>query len=230
MLWRPESKYLGGGVPRFRLRISRFEDPFNITLEEKLLAPVGQRENGRYHYRVYLPGQGLFSRGQEKLIYESDFILGGENYARFEGMELVLKNAIYWDFQTEELITKEAERGAGILSDLEYIEDSIPSGETIALPRYRATMFFETWDGRRIPFCSDEHSAKYELINPVSVWIVNERNMILQNPDLAGLDFDIGAARIVSKNRDFIMTRAVQEKRIKTPDYYGYEMRMRRDV
>lgn len=178
---------------------------------------------------MYLQSGGLFSRGQEALIYESDFIVGGENYARFEGMELVLKNAIYWDFQTEELITKDAESGAGILSDLEYIEDSVPSGETLALPRYRATMFFETWDGRRIPF-SSEYSAKYELVNPVSVWIVNERNMILQNPDWAGLDFDIGAARIVSKNRDSIMTKAMQEKRIKTPDYYGYEMRKRRDV
>ena len=230
VLWRPESKYLGGGNPQFRLRISHFEDPFNVTLEEKLLASVGQLKNGRYHYRVYLQSGGLFSRSQETLIYDSDFIIGGENYTRFEGMELVLKNAIYWDFQTEELITKDAESGAGILSDLEYIEDSVPSGETLALPRYHATMFFETWDGRRIPFSSDEQNAKYELINPVSVWIVNDRNMILQNPDLAGLDFDIGAARIVSKNRDSIMTRAVQEKRIKTPDYYGYEMRMRRDV
>lgn len=229
VLWQPESKYLGGGDPHFRLRISRFEDPFSVTLEKKQLALLSLLKNGRYHYRVYLQSGGLFSRGQEALIYESDFIVGGENYARFEGMELVLKNAIYWDFQTEELITKDAESGAGILSDLEYIEDSVPSGETLALPRYRATMFFETWDGRRIPF-SSEYSAKYELVNPVSVWIVNERNMILQNPDWAGLDFDIGAARIVSKNRDSIMTKAMQEKRIKTPDYYGYEMRKRRDV
>ena len=230
VMWLPESKYFGGRDPRFRVKISGCEDSFSLGLERKDLLSTDSLKNGKYHYQVYLQRGSIFSRGQEKMFYESDFVIGGENYTRFEGVELVLKNAIYWEIQTEELVTKEAEHGAGILTDLEYVGDSVPSGESLALPKYQAIMCFETYDGRRIPFCADEDSSRYELINPVSVWIVNERNMILQNPDEAGLDFDIGAARLISKRRDLTMTRAMQEKRIKTPDYYGYEMRKSRNV
>ena len=225
VVWRPESKFFGAIDSRFKVKISGIEDTISASLEEKHLFSIDELKNGKYHCRVYLQGKGVFSRGQEKLIHESDFIIGGENFSHFDGFELVLKEAIYWASEMEGLRRKEAERGAGVLCDLEYLEESVPSGEAIPLPRYRATMYIEMYDGRRIRLNSDENNTKFELINPVSVWIVNDRNMILQDPYEGGLTFDIGAGRVITKKADYEMPPEMRLKRLKTPDYFGYEMR-----
>ena len=111
-------------------------------------------------------------------------------------------------------------RGAAVLASLVYVGESIPSGETIPLPEYDAALFFETTDGRRIPFCSDESREDYELINPARVWIVNDRRLILRAVTDDAVYFDTMRNSIVSRTADTMKPPA---NRLQNPDYFDYE-------
>lgn len=223
LLWQPEGRFIGDSESRFRIMISgKREELFSGDENPGQLSPVKEWDHGRYLCQVYQKNKGLFSREPEKLVWESDLVIGDEYEFRFEGQTINLKAAIYWDLQSDALKSMEMQPSAGILQGITFVGTSVPSGEVLSLPEYRAELLFETSDGRRIPFNSDESRSEFEWINPVKLWIVNEHRLILSAPTEDAVYFDTRFATILNKNPDKIMNRTAQKNRLKTPDYFEY--------
>lgn len=219
--WVPDRAFFGDPGSRFLVSVrGKKELSFELGTKNCGLAGLADAPQGIYGYTVSLISAGLFAKGAATEIFSGEFIHGDKNALRFENKEIALTTAIYWDIKEKTLKTATVRCGAAILASLAYVGESIPSGETIPLPGYDAVLFFETTDGRRIPFCSDESREDYELINPARVWIVNDRRLILRAVTDDAVYFDTMRNSIVSRTADTMKSPA---NRLQNPDYFDYE-------
>lgn len=223
LIWAPALSFIGPEDAKFRLEIDgKIAKRYELERGAKRLCDLEGFPHGHYTYRVSLKPRGLFSR-EEHLLYEGTFAVGDENEFRFEGRELILQNAICWNFDQENLETIAVRPSAGILEQLEFVGFSIASGETVELPEYEATLCFDLPDGRRISFSFEEDSDTYEWINPVKVWIVSDTRLILRCATDDTVYLDMMHHSIVNKHPDLTMNRKTQQLRLKTPDYFDYK-------
>lgn len=179
---------------------------------------------GNYSYQVFLKKKGLFSDGKNELIFKSAYCIGNPSEWIYERKELVIGDALYWDFETEALKVLPMKYGCGILTNLSYQGATIASGETMPAPCYSATLSFISDTGRYIPFNS-KPSKEFELVNPAMVWIVNEHLLILRCATEDAVYVDKHFSTIVNRNPATYMSRAERQQRLKTPDYFKYSIR-----
>ena len=66
---------------------------------------------------------------------------------------------------------------------------------------------------------------KYELVNPVMVWIVNEHLLILRCVTEDAVYVDKHFSTIVNRNPATYMSKAERYQRLKIPDYFKYSIR-----
>ena len=226
LIWSPEEIFLGDSRSRFRVCLTgNAEREFELGLEERVLCPAGDLPHGRYQCRVFLKAGGLFSRGEETLLLSTELTIGNENELRFESRELYLQNAVYWNFETDQMELQPMRTGAAILTRLRYIGFGTPSGESIALPEFEAELMFETSDGGRTSFSWQKMNPQYEWINPAHVWIVSNRRIVLRTVTDDALYFDAAYGTLLYRNPDYVMNRKEQRARLKNPDYFEYEIR-----
>lgn len=224
--WLPQSRFIGDEDTRFRLAFSGPQElSFEVGCYDKLLCRSVDIRHGRYHCDIYAQSNELFSGNKERLIDSCELVVGDENEFRFENKELVLRGAIYWDLKSSELKRAEMASGAGILEKLSFVGISTPSWESIALPEYEAKLVFLTKNGRRIPFSFDPDNDEYVYTNPVKLWIVNTRQLILTTAEEEIVYFDTSDACIVNRNPDLTMSKKAQLLRLQNPDYFEYERR-----
>lgn len=90
------------------------------------------------------------------------------------------------------------------------------------MPHYTATLYFEDARGQRHPFNSNPNSKGFELVNPVQVWLVNDRLLVLKcfTDDLVYIDTRYNT--IVNQSLDGTVPRKVQQRILDTPDYFEY--------
>ncbi len=224
--WLPRGRFVGDSDARFRLKLSGAQElNYEVGSYDKLLCRSSDIRHGRYHCEVYIQSRDVFSGGRETLVETCEIIVGDENEFRFEDKELALKGAIYWDINSNELKRMEMIPGAGILENLRFVGVSTPSWESIALPKYEARLVFEAKSGRRIPFSFNPDSGEYVYTNPVKLWVVNDRQLILTTAEEEVVYFDTSTASVVNRNPDLSMSRKAQQLRLQNPDYFEYERR-----
>lgn len=92
------------------------------------------------------------------------------------------------------------------------------------MSHYTATLYFVDPQGRRRPFNASPASKGFELVNPVHVWLVNDRLLILQCHDEegGGVYIDTRYNTIVNRSLDGTVPRAMQRQILDTPDYFEY--------
>ena len=159
-----------------------------------------------------------------ELIFKGSYCVGNPLEWLYDGKELIIGDALYWDFETETLKALLMKYGCGILTNLDYQGTTVASGETMPAPCYSATLSFISSTGRRIPFNS-KPSNDFELVNPVKVWIVNEHLLILRCTTEDAVYIDKDFSTIVNCNPATYMSKAEQHHRLKTPDYFKYSIR-----
>ena len=230
--WLPRGRYIGEADSRFRLRLSGPQDYSFTSLPDfdKLLCRSEEIRHGHYTYEVFLQRESLFSAGKEEWIFRGDLVIGDENEFRFEGRELRLSKAIYWDIGSQELKSAEIQPGKGVLEELCFLGVGAPDWESIAMPEYEARLSFENRDGRRIAFNANPESREYLLTNPVHLWVVNDRRLILTTVEGEVIYFDTATASIPNRDPELTMSRAAQRARLQNPDYFEYETRRADDV
>lgn len=225
LLWRGTDTFLGDVGGRFTLELdlpdgmhtfqtSSGEDK---TLEESFSCP-----DGRYSYRVLQKSGSVFAPGPIKILYRGDLLVGDANAFRFRDREVHVHTALCWDFDREALKSVKMRNGCGILCGLTYVEISAPSEEEVPMPHYTATLYFEDARGQRHPFNSNPNSKGFELVNPVQVWLVNDRLLVLRcvTDDLVYIDTRDNI--IVNRSLDGAVPRKVQKQILDTPDYFEY--------
>lgn len=224
LLWEGEHCFIGPDGAEFSVELIGEETQrLPVQSSTKLLCAANQLEQGVFQCRIYMKTGGLFSRS-ERLLEEGTLTVGDENAFRFRNQELVLLGTTFWDSRTGKMKTMQMQSTAGILEQLEFVGYSIPSGESVQLPEYEATLCFERWsDGRRIAFNYHEDSEGFEWVNPVRIWIISENRLILRCVTDDAVYFDTKYSSIVNRSPDQTMTKAEQRARLQTPDYFEYE-------
>lgn len=227
LLWQPEGNYVGDPGSTFQIEVQRPDGSMNtyaVSTENIVLSDTSSFALGSYSYQVFLKKKGLFSDGKNELIFESTYCIGNPSEWIYDRKELVIGDALYWDFETEALKVLPMRYGCGILTNLNYRGTSIASGETMPAPCYSARLSFVSDTGRYILFKS-EPSKEFELVNPVMVWIVNEHLLILRCTTGDAVYIDKHLSTIVNRNPATYMSKAEQQQRLKTPDYFKYSIR-----
>ena len=225
--WQPEGNYVGDPESTFQVEVQRpggSIDTYATSTESTALANTSSYALGNYSYQVFLKKKSLFSGGMNELIFKGSYCVGNPLEWLYDGKELIIGDALYWDFETEALKALLMKYGCGILTNLDYQGTTVASGETMPAPCYSATLSFISSTGRRIPFNS-KPSKEFELVNPVRVWIVNEHLLILRCTTEDAVYVDKDFSTIVNRNPATYMSKAEQHHRLKTPDYFKYSIR-----
>lgn len=225
--WQPEGNYVGDPESTFQVEVQRpggSIDTYATSTESTALANTSSYALGNYSYQVFLKKKSLFSGGMNELIFKGSYCVGNPLEWLYDGNELIIGDALYWDFETETLKALLMKYGCGILTNLDYQGTTVASGETMPAPCYSATLSFISSTGRRIPFNS-KPSNDFELVNPVKVWIVNEHLLILRCTTEDAVYVDKDFSTIVNRNPATYMSKAEQHHRLKTPDYFKYSIR-----
>lgn len=227
LLWRGANTFLGDVGGRFTLELNLPDGTRTFqtsagedrTLEESFSCP-----DGRYTYRVLQKSGSVFAPGPAKTLYRGDLLVGEADAFRFQGQEIHVGTALCWDFDQEALKQVEMRQGAGILCGLTYVGTGSPPWEEVPMPHYTATLYFQDSYGRRRPFNSSPASKGFELVNPIHVWLVNDRLLILQchDEDGSGVYIDTRYSTIVNRSLDGTVPRKVQLRILDTPDYFEY--------
>ena len=166
----------------------------------------------------------MFSAGTSTTLFDGTFFVGDPNEFIFIDKEIAIRDALCWDFDADALKTVPMKDGCGILSDFIYQGCSSASGESVPTPCYQATMCFEDQFGRRRPF-NRKVSDDFELVNPVSIWIINNHLLILHCATDDTVYIDTKFSTIVNRNPNKTMSKIEQQQRLETPDYFEYEVR-----
>ena len=225
LLWRGAGTFLGDASGRFTLELDLSDGMRTFQTaagEDKTLEEPFSCPDGRYSYRVLQKSGSVFAPGPAKTICRGDLLVGRADAIRFQGREIHVRDALCWDFDREALKSVEMRDGCGILCGLTYVGISAPSEEEVPMPHYTATLYFEDARGQRRPFNGSPHSKEYELVNPVHVWLVNDRLLVLRcvTDDLVYIDTRYGT--IVNRSLDGTVPRKVQKRILDTPDYFEY--------
>lgn len=227
LCWQPENNFIGDSESSFRIEVKKpwgtamtFFPPHN----DCELADVSVFPPGSYPYSIYLKKRSLFSAETEELIYSGEYCIGNPMEWMYKGKEIALGDALCWDFGADALKKLPMQTGYGILRELCYQGQSAASGERTAVPCYFGTMYFVDRNGQRIPFNSRE-SDRFELVNPVRVWIINEHLLILRCATEDPVYIDKKYYTIANRSPDTYMSRSEQEQRLETPDYFEYRIR-----
>ena len=223
LLWRSVGGFLGDTAGRFTLELDLPDGlrTFQTAAgEDKALEQPFTCPDGRYAYRVLQKSGSVFAPGPAVELYRGDLLVGDVHAFRFQDREIHVRNALCWDFDQEALKQVEMRDGCGILRGLTYVGTGHPPWEEVPMPHYTATLYFEDARGRRHPFNGSPHSKGYELVNPVQVWLVNDRLLILQCHDEedGGVDIDTRYNTIVNRT----VPKELQRQVLDTPDYFEY--------
>lgn len=227
LLWRGEGTFLGDAGGRFTLELDLPDGMRSFQTapgEDKTLEEPFSCPDGRYAYRVLQKSGSVFASGTIKTLYRGDLLVGEADSFRFQGREIHVRNALCWDFDREALKSVEMRDGCGVLCGLTYAGTGHPPWEEVSMPHYTATLYFEDARGRRHPFNNSPDAKGYELVNPVHVWLVNDRLLILQchDEDGSGVYIDTRYNTIVNRSLDGTVPKKIQMRILDTPDYFEY--------
>ena len=225
LLWQVENNYVGELASQFQV-ICNLPDgrslSYDTSMSDNILEEAIDFTDGRYPYQIFLKKKSIFSSGASDLIFQGELLVGNPNTFAFKEKEIIIADALCWDFESDALKSVCMRPGCGIIQDLEYLDTSIASGEAVAAPHYLGTLYFEDRLGRRLPF-NAKPSNEYELVNPVNVWIINEHLLILRCVTEDAVYIDSRYSTIVNRSPSVTMSRTEQEMRLMTPDYFEYK-------
>lgn len=227
LVWHIESNFIGDPDCRFKINCESSDgQSFSAFAghEDGVLANLEAYGKGRYSYQVSTAKKSMFSVGTATTLLTGTFFVGDPNEFAFIDKEIVVRDALCWDFDADALRTVPMKEGCGIITDLVYQGYSSASGESVPTPCYQATMCFEDQFGRRRPF-NRKASDDFELINPVSIWIINNHLLILHCATDDTVYIDTKFSTIVNRNPNKTMNKVERQQRLETPDYFEYEVR-----
>lgn len=225
LMWQVESNFIGDTDSEFTIEVQGADGHavrFRAACRDQILDDECHLPHGGYRYRIFLRRRSPFSSEESRPVYQGTLIVGNRNEFMFDGKELSLTIAHYWDRNCDSMKRLCMKPLSGITRNLTYIGNTVASGETIAAPEYRATLYYTDDFGRGYVFYNKDDSQKYECINPVRIWIVSERMLILRCCSGDAVYIDAQTATIPSRHPDVLMDKKAQMLRLKNPDYFEY--------
>ena len=211
LCWQVTDNFFGGPNPQFQITCGlpdKKELHYQASYEDRVLNESCDLPDGRHPFQVFLAGRkSVFAPSAvSQLIYQGELIAGDPRAFAFEQKEILLGDALCWDFDTDMLKTVFMKPGCGIIRDLVYQGESIASGEPVAASSYSGTLYFVDQAGNYRLFNSNPSRKGFELVNPVNLWIVNEHLLILRCATDDTVYIDNRYSTIVNRSPSVIMS------------------------
>lgn len=224
--WHIENNYIGQAYTQYTIDLtlpngSIFTEQVgstDCTLQLADSLPLGQ-----YPFQISTQKNSIFAKNTKEVLYNGVLSSGHPNAFRFQHKELHLSRVNCWDFDAECYKKILLRVYSGIACDLLYLGEDIPSGESVALPHYTATLYFSDSNGYRHPFNWKE-SPRFELVNPIHIWIVNDYLLIIAAVTEDALYVDNQRQIIMNQSVNTTMSKSEQRSRLETPDYFEYKI------
>lgn len=233
VVWQPEGTYIGAKNSHFLLEVGLGDvknKAIQLPNEDRVLSKVQDLDVGHYRYQIYTQGKrNLFAKeAQEpKLIYSSSFAIGDDHNQIYQGKELVLDTAMYWEITTDTSEHVALNHGSGVLRNFTYQGMSEPYDGAVPAPCYSAVLYYLDDESGYVPFKKGQ-SKRYQEINPVMAWIINEHLLVLQAATGDALYVDKRSASIPEKDPDIYMDKEEQRDRLVVADFFEYKIREER--
>lgn len=229
LCWQAAGNYLGDPDPCFEISLALPDKPsllYHASMGNTVLCEPFDLPDGQYPYQVQLKKKSVFSSGATgQIIYRGNLIKGDPREFAFSRKEILLGDALCWSFEEDTLKTVRMQPGCGLIQNLTYCGETIASGEVVAAPCYTGTMYFTDREGRYRAFNSNPSNHNFELVNPVNIWIINEHLLILRCVTNDTVYIDSLYSTIVNRSPLVIMSKHERKSRLKTPDYFTYQIR-----
>lgn len=233
--WVPEQGYIGGENPEFRVDLDNDQGGlwnYRVSLKKSTIEKRFPCRDGVYHYQVYLHGKKRFLRSEpDRLLLEGDLQIGDPNRSRFTGQELRLRKVCFWSCLEKKEKMALLRDGEAVLRDFEYMGKSAPADGEEPCCEYEAELGFVTYDRTYHPLNYDEFSDRFEWINPVRIWIVNEKKLLLHT--CGGVSMMVNTKKVGDGRHARLvsafavceeMSKEEQYKFINDSDYFEYEI------
>ena len=228
LLWCVKENFIGSSDTVFQISCQLGQDAalsFTVNTTDQVLEENMVLENGMYPYQVMVRKRSLFSQNTgNKLVFEGNLYVGDPHEQAFFHQEILVRDAICWDFEQDSLKNVAMKIGCGVITKLKYVGMDVASGEIVSAPHYQGTLCYIDSYGRYKPFNSSA-SQEYEQVNPVNVWIINDHLLILHCVTEDAVYIDTRYSSIVNRNPNRIMTKVEQRDRLMIPDYFEYRTR-----
>lgn len=228
LLWCVKENFIGSSDTVFQISCQLGQDAalsFTVNTTDQVLEENMVLENGMYPYQVMVRKRSLFSQNTgNQLVFEGNLYVGDPHEQAFFHQEILVRDAICWDFEQDSLKNVAMKIGCGVITKLKYVGMDVASGEIVSAPHYQGTLCYIDSYGRYKPFNSSA-SQEYEQVNPVNVWIINDHLLILHCVTEDAVYIDTRYSSIVNRNPNRIMTKVEQRDRLMIPDYFEYRTR-----
>lgn len=228
LLWCAKDNFIGKSGTVFQVSCQMEQGvclSYTVDTADQVLEESVKLENGTYPYQVSMRKRSLFSHDVgEQLLFEGVLCVGDVRELAFAHQEILVGDAICWDFEEDALKNVAMKIGCGVITKLQYLGMDVASGETVPAPHYQGTLCYVDRYGKYQPFNAIP-SREYEQVNPVNVWIINEHLLILRCVTEDAVYIDTHYSSIVNRNPVLTMTKVEQRDRLMNPDYFEYRTR-----
>lgn len=235
LVWRPQGHIICGKKDEFICYIHNVSNNPNddyqylLTTKNERLYTRFDRKLGRFPYDVYLKGRkSFFKQEEDKLLYSAELTVGTEAEIRLFRKIIRIKTARDCEYYIKgELYTEDITLAANSarLNQFEYLGEDVPpcSEDGEPVPSFSARLYFLDQYNRRIFFNDDERRMLFEHINPVTIWLVNERLLYMLTVTGDPIQVDKRFGSFVNKRVQVeTLGRMEQAERIRTPDLFEY--------
>lgn len=230
--WEPADKFIGPQDSEFWLELETDQEDtwtYNVGLKKQNIEKNFPCIEGGYRYHILLKGRkNLFTKTEDRVIFEDQILIGDPAMSRFYGKEIRLRKVCFWSCKTQKSEMAFIRDGDAILTDLYYKGLSLPEDEEDCYPEYEGFLGFEIPNKAYQELCSDEFSKDREWINPVTVWLKDNKTILIRarSGDLLLVNtkrFYLGqTVRIVDMYQH--LPQEEQYTYINDADYFEYEV------
>ena len=231
--WDPVNNVICDKQAKFRLVIHATsrkgkDSVYSLGMEANRIDESFPYDLGVFKYEVWLRGKRtMFKTTEDQLIYTGALRIGSDEEIRLYGKVIHLvaaRRCEYFDgFGKRQMENISLPLRSGWLSRFDYQgQTESPLGDGEKLPTFTASMYFYDPQGRKTYFNSDENSDKYEQINPVTIWMMNEHLLYLLSATGDTVLIDKRYNSIV--NRKLLLSKQVENEIVRTPDLFEYNV------
>lgn len=234
LFWQPEQGIICAKDAKFKMLLhisdnSEDDYVYSLTTKNERLCRSFDYDLGVFPYDIYLCGkQSMFGRTEDELIFSGELRIGNEDEIRLFGKVIHITTArrcVYYVNGKEMQENIELAVRSAWLSHFKYLgKTELPydDEENETLPTFTADMYFYDQNNHKIVFNRNHNSENYELVNPVTIWLLNEHLLYLLTVTGDTVYLDKRYNSIVS--RKLQLSRQEEKTRIRTPDLFEYNV------
>lgn len=230
LYWNPQGNIICGPRTAFKLVIHVSDNPednytYNLTLKPERLCRRFPYDLGIFPYEItMIDGSSIFNKVQ-KIIWSGELRFGNSHELRLMNHAIRLTRCTCMVFTKNNFTPDIVEIGenAAWLSDFMYLGELEFEGEG-TFPAFQAMIYFYDINAQTMrPFNSNERSAMYELINPVTIYLVNDHVLGLTTVTGDPIQIDKRYNSVVNRKLLYLSSKEEMD-RIRIPDSFEYEL------